>query len=275
MKYQYTSELRDLISYIYPPEWNNIDEKELIKVYDKYFSGNLSGINELEDNFFDEFITNLYENINSNEARKAYINELIRLFNRSSFIEQNKDLITEIWNNSKNFEKQPIYNKLLLRIVFVLFDVSNHIEVTSMNFGFIKTDLEPKQGFDFMGSFKNLPFLGQSTKGKTEPPPAKPFHEYILHEKNVQIAESLKAGFKGEKGKAIRLMLEVLIRKNLLTIGNREGQKVYNAMESYFDWDIGSKQSIFDPVINKKDQPDINSIELKINILLSRINKTK
>lgn len=285
MNEKFTNELDALISYIYPPEWNNIDEKELVKVYDKYFSGNLSGISILEDNFYTEFKNNLYENINSNDARKAYINELIRRFNRSSFIEQNKDLITEIWNDSKNFEKQPIYNKLLLRIIFVLHDLSGFIEVTSMTFGFIKTDLEPKQSFDFMGSFKNFPFLAKNTKdmqepeqpkGKRTPVTEKPFHEYILHEKNVQIAEQLKSEFKTEKGKSIRLIIEVLIKKKMLTIENRQRQKIYDAMKIHFNRDIGTKQSIFDYKIKEiSDRPDFESIEIRIDKRLSGINKTK
>jgi hypothetical protein len=116
----------------------------------------------------------------------------------------------------------------------------------------------------------------EQPKGKGKPLPEKPFHEYILHEKNVQIAEQLKSEFKTEKGKSIRLIIEVLIEKKMFTIENRQRQKIYDAMKKYFDRYIGSKQSIFDYEINEiSDRPDFESIELKINIILSRINKIK
>lgn len=107
-------------------------------------------------------------------------------------------------------------------------------------------------------------------------PPAKPFHEYILHEKNVQIAEQLKSEFKTEIGKSIRLIIEVLIKKKMLTIENRQRTKVYNAMKKYFDRDIGAKTGIFDYKFNEQhDRPDFESIELRINTILSKINKPK
>jgi len=113
--------------------------------------------------------------------------------------------------------------------------------------------------------------LPKTEQPKGKPAPAKSFSEYILHEKNIKFAEALKDEFKTEKGKSIKLIIEVLIKKNMITIENRQRTKIYKAIQTYFNRDIGTKQSIFDYQYKEKDKPDFESIELRINTILSRI----
>lgn len=113
--------------------------------------------------------------------------------------------------------------------------------------------------------------------GTTETPkPPKTFPEYILHPDRERIAEALKTTFRGEKGKAIRLMIEVLNNQPqpLITYGNRQGKSLFDAMKLYFDWNIGTRQSIFDyKRIN--DEPDYKAIETRVLYILEGIKNNK
>jgi hypothetical protein len=152
---KYTNELDKLINYIYPPDLNSITKKEMQDVYDKYFSNNLQGINELENNFYAEFKNNLYQ-ITDDSGRKAYIKDIIMRFNHTEFIERNKAEILEIFH-AKNFNLQPVYLQLLIHIVFYLREISEYIEVTCGNFEFIDAD-DSIRKFDFTKSFKKDTF---------------------------------------------------------------------------------------------------------------------
>ncbi len=101
---------------------------------------------------------------------------------------------------------------------------------------------------------------------------AKSFHDYILHSQRIKIAEAIRQDFFAEKGKNIRLMLYVLENHNppLITISFGQAKIIYNAMKLYFNWEIGSYQSIF----NQKTQLiteaiDIDKISTRINHILN------
>ena len=96
-----------------------------------------------------------------------------------------------------------------------------------------------------------------------------------MHEKNNEFAELLKDEFKIEIGKSLKLMINVLIKKGMFTIENRQRQNIYNAMKKYFNRDIGTKQSIFDYKYVPVGNPDFESFELRIDNLLVRLNKLK
>jgi len=117
------------------------------------------------------------------------------------------------------------------------------------------------------------PYFQPKENGYRESTPAKTFPEYILHDKSVKFAELLKSEFNKEKGKSIRLIIEVLIKKNMLTIETRQRTTIFKAMQKYFNRDIGKKQGIFDKTVYNEinDRPDFESIELRINTLLSKI----
>jgi len=102
------------------------------------------------------------------------------------------------------------------------------------------------------------------------------FPEYILHPEHERIAEALKTTFRGEKGKAIRLMLDVLADqpKPLITYENRQRKKIFEAMKLYFNRDIGSRQSIFDYKRNN-DMTDYKAIETRVLYILKSIDNDK
>jgi hypothetical protein len=104
--------------------------------------------------------------------------------------------------------------------------------------------------------------------------PAKAFPEFLLHENRDILANALKSEFSTEKGKGIRLMLEVLINKKLLVVENRSRKAIFQSLKSFFDRNIGTYQSIWDykrsSIIEKgfADQVDYESIETRINFIL-------
>lgn len=75
----------------------------------------------------------------------------------------------------------------------------------------------------------------------------KEFPAFLIHKQKIKLADALKAEFSNEKGKGIRLMIEALKAYNtkLITCGYGEKMALYNAMENYFNWNIGTYNSIF------------------------------
>lgn len=76
---------------------------------------------------------------------------------------------------------------------------------------------------------------------------AKEFPAFLINEQKIKLAEALKAEFSNEKSKAIRLMIEALKahKPKLITCGYGENKALFNAMENYFNWYIGTYNSIF------------------------------
>ena len=102
----------------------------------------------------------------------------------------------------------------------------------------------------------------------------KTFSEYLDHNKCEALSKALKNEFTTEKGKGLRLVLEVLKQHNEFSFGYRENQAIYNAMALLFDREIGTKQSIFDCKIIT-DDPDFQVIETKVLGLLKTIKTNK
>lgn len=71
------------------------------------------------------------------------------------------------------------------------------------------------------------------------------FPEYLSHEKHETLAEAIKSKFRDQKGKTIRLMIEALKDKNLLNIIDGHHSELFRAIDNFFDWNIGSYNSIF------------------------------
>jgi len=142
----------------------------------------------------------------------------------------------------------------------------------------------------FIDYIKPLPSQQTETKSEQEQPEpfvidvkplpdqlSKPFSEYLLHEKRERLADKIKAEFKTEKGKGIRLLIEALQlnEPQLLNIENRQRTAVFEAMKTYFDRDIGTYNSVFtsykfDMTNNK---PDFEAIKGKVDFILTSIDK--
>ena len=102
----------------------------------------------------------------------------------------------------------------------------------------------------------------------------KSFSDYLLHEKRDKLAEEIRKEFSTEKGKAIRLLIAVMENDNppLIIIGTRQGKDVYKSMCDYFNWDIGSYQSVFNYKINSKyDQKDLENTKARLNHILNSL----
>ncbi|MBW6480868.1 MAG: hypothetical protein K0B37_15670 [Bacteroidales bacterium] len=99
---------------------------------------------------------------------------------------------------------------------------------------------------------------------------AKTFPDSLLHKNRNLLANALKSEFSTEKGKGIRLMLEVLITKKLLVVENRSHKAIFQSLGSFFDRNIGTYQSIWD-YKRSNDQVDYESIETRIDFILDNL----
>ena len=100
------------------------------------------------------------------------------------------------------------------------------------------------------------------------------FSDYLLHPKKEELAEAIKTEFIAEKGKILRLMLKVLESQKppLISIGIRQATNLYAAMSVYFDWNIGTRQSIFNYKMDDDiDKPDLENISIRVNHILTKL----
>ena len=101
------------------------------------------------------------------------------------------------------------------------------------------------------------------------------FEKYLLHSNKNLLAKKIRETFTTEKGKAISLLLYALETNNppLITIGNRQLKSIYRALEALLNRDIGTYQSITHKYSASKDKPDLDSICLKLNHILTELDK--
>ena len=91
---------------------------------------------------------------------------------------------------------------------------------------------------------------------------AKEFPAFLIHQQREKLAEALRTEFSLEKGKGIRLMIEALKAYNpkLIAYGDGDKMALYKAMKSYFNWNIGPYNSIFQ--YENKAESNKESLEL-------------
>ena len=225
----------------------------------------------------EQIIEEIKDEINLTPERR----EQVIITHRDKFAERYKELIIS-GLRLKATDKDDI-----LETIGLLMYVKGTWELPmpkDCGFGSIKPD--PKGYFHAMIApvFNNYAFIqacndllnqqAPTTDTPKPPQPPKTFPEYILHPDRENIAEALKTTFRGEKGKSIRLMIEVLKDHGLITYENRQRQKIFDAMKLYFDWYIGRRQSIFDyKRIN--DIEDYKAIEVRMLPILESIKNNK
>jgi len=135
--------------------------------------------------------------------------------------------------------------------------------------------LEAIKIIDFqLFSVKSMIDLSEKENIPVDIDQSKLFHEYLLHEKNEQLAEGLKKEFSKERGKKLRLMIEALklIQPPLFTLIPGEKKGLYNSLKNYFNKDIGTYNSIFlCDFESEKDKSDIDSVLIRVNHVLSKL----
>jgi len=101
----------------------------------------------------------------------------------------------------------------------------------------------------------------------------KKFPEYLIHPTRGLLAKRIKSEFSTEYGKGIRLLIEALISKQILTIENRQRTAVHNALKKYLNREIGTYQSIF---VYAKELVtcglDFEAIDKKLGFILESID---
>ena len=118
---------------------------------------------------------------------------------------------------------------------------------------------------------------GNSDEILTKMPPTiierKPFADYLIHPQKEELAVHLKEQFRGERGKGIKIMLEVLSRNEppLISFMYGQGAALHNAIETYFGYDIGSYQSINGYQITAANDGDVEAATIKLNQVLSML----
>lgn len=121
----------------------------------------------------------------------------------------------------------------------------------------------------------SIPSLETPVKeSKTIPESNKPFPAFLIHQQKIKLAEALRTEFSTEKGKAIRLMIEALKahKPKLITCGYGENKALFNAMESYFNWNIGTYNSIFlYDYHSDRNQESLNGASARIDHILENL----
>lgn len=108
--------------------------------------------------------------------------------------------------------------------------------------------------------------IGEPPKRPSNAP--KPFHEYLDHPNPQALAEGLKKEFSTEKGRDIRRLLELLREGGLIEWGNRRFKALHEAIEQYFDRDIGTYQGVNDFKEWKEYPEDNATIQKRIDKVL-------
>jgi hypothetical protein len=97
------------------------------------------------------------------------------------------------------------------------------------------------------------------------------FYNIIDKEKFLK---ELKATFTTERGKNLKIIISLLIEANVLIINSREFKDFHSELVTFFDRNIGTRQSINDVIFNNIPKPTIEPIEKKLNPLIIKY-KTK
>lgn len=141
-----------------------------------------------------------------------------------------------------------------------------------------ETDISELDPVDLQEQFEGTTAFNEPSLKKSGIKPVKLFSEFLLDKDSIdkeKLSEELKNEFKVEKGKSLRLMLEVLKDQSLFSYGYRENPAIYNSMKAHFCQDIGAMTGILDkPVLAKvtKDSKDYKTIETRV---LKAIKKSK
>jgi len=101
---------------------------------------------------------------------------------------------------------------------------------------------------------RNIKEKPQSTQG-SERSSLKPLPDYFINipgGKNVEFAEKLNQKFSGSSGRPLRHMIEALKEMGHLIIPSGSMEKFRDAMNDYFDWEIDTRQGIYNFDIETK-----------------------
>jgi hypothetical protein len=129
------------------------------------------------------------------------------------------------------------------------------------------------EGFNILPT--RQPKTGKENNGKKSQP-SKVFSDYLNHEKKNKLADELKKEFSIEKGKGIKLMLKALeeFSPKILIRGSRDNTAIYKSLKTFFDRDIGSKNSILDFTYNEANhKEDFENIKIRVAAIVESLNK--
>lgn len=103
--------------------------------------------------------------------------------------------------------------------------------------------------------------------------PLKRFEEYFVCPDRDVLVARLREEFNTEKGKSIRLLIEALTKKGVLSVCTGQNRSFHKAWMEYFGRSIGSYNSVFNYKVNLPvDSADIEKYERRIEIILERMS---
>lgn len=121
--------------------------------------------------------------------------------------------------------------------------------------------------------FKEItPIIDNLTKSNLLKENEKDFPSFFLHNESFKIAQLIKEEFKTEKGKVIKILIDILKEFKLISLDSRGLKKFYDCMRDYFDNDIGSYESIRKQESKHIYTPDIEAVRIRIKNILSKLD---
>lgn len=98
------------------------------------------------------------------------------------------------------------------------------------------------------------------------------FVDYFYHPKKEILVPMLKEEFIKDKGKTIKILIEILVEEKILALESGEFKRFYSSMKDYFGADIGTYQSINDYVVNKtKHTKAYDAVKIRIDYILKNV----
>jgi len=165
------------------------------------------------------------------------------------------------------------------KLVFVAFHIKRQIHQLLHQWDAI---LNPGLEYSIDYDFLHPPAIKGVNKIKSEikvlPTPkaiacARTFENYLLHPQKEQLANALRENITTEKGKTIRLLIETLKTSNppLLTVARGEGVAFYEALQLFFNRNIGTYNSIFNYTITGNDSEAMESMKTRLNFIVEQL----
>lgn len=258
---------------------------------------------DFDINFIKPFRNELNKNLLNKESKDGIRIVIIHYTNEfllpELFFEEHKMILYDnnfIGENSSEYSPPPLYEdgklsdfeKYIITSYYIFnchfYDIQECCNKNQINFFDLCRDLHFKWDLISTGitliykepkdliQFKNN--IAEEVVDHNSQKRIKLFPEFLSHENKDILAKKIKNKFTIEKGKGIRLLIETLKNKNILSIEYRENMIFYEALSNYFNRYIGSYQSIFDYRYSKKDDaPEVEATSEKINIILENLNK--
>jgi hypothetical protein len=229
-------------------------------------------------------LTNGFELNLVTELSNSFVEYCFLKFNKINYslpsIERPEKKEGEIWLNEFHF---PFYdfiqNEIQKEVRIEIFNNISYDDCSKFNsnmntFLYEIENIIENQNIKVNGIKSITPEAPKQTEAVKPKKPKKTLFEFInnINDKKAFL-QDLKNTFPTEIGKSIKAIIDLLKKDKYLIHNDREFSDVVNAIEIFFNRDIGSVQSIRDAK-NTDDKIFIEPIKLKLNPLIIKYKTT-